>query len=131
MVKAYLLGDRLLAPKFRRQVHNNLVSALYLAHCKVTNYWDLITFVFNHVPEDRMILQLLVDQFRSERKEITKADLPPASFMRRVIHEYQERWPIPICSRCYQEHEDNEEEECCRYHWHMKWNAKTGYGDFA
>lgn len=155
LIQAYMLGYRLLAPKFTAHIHEALVATLKPSLLGHDKFYNLVNFAFDVIPEDRLILQWLVDHFSSETSNglpvnPTTEESLPLAFLRRVMHSLAQlhntncskaskgyyaghNYQISYeAERCYQY--PKEDGKCisaqCRKK-HMTWNAETCLGKFS
>ncbi|KAJ4378281.1 hypothetical protein N0V86_005981 [Didymella sp. IMI 355093] len=136
LVKAYALGDRILALTFRREANNTLII---FGSCMgfPSTLLPTATYAFANIPSDRSILQFLVNQFCKcwdpeyiiNTEEDALSELPPAFTVRAM-----KRLAHLRCGKlegCYIEHSTNEEKKSCREP-HMEFvGGEFGYGYFG
>lgn len=67
LLQAYILGDRLTVPTFRRHINNAIVNSSYVAFMQLSSrprrFGAAVAFAFSLIPHDRAILQFLVNNF--------------------------------------------------------------------
>lgn len=120
LLRAYALGDRVLALNFRHDVNNSYIQRRNFFSMKPTNLLPRMTFAFANVPDDLFILQFLVNDFclRCDPDTGLRPDasapmnFPPA-LTARVIRRHG------CCGRenkydgCCLEHASEEAEQAC------------------
>lgn len=115
-IKACIFADRFLAPQFARAMRHCMIFRII--HCESVK-WPTVIYVFENLPEDDRLLQLLVDTqcFEADIEADFEKDLP-RSFMLRAMRTY-EKWrdlggEIPRPKDCdYHGHTSEEEERVC------------------
>ncbi|KAF1955500.1 hypothetical protein CC80DRAFT_415162 [Byssothecium circinans] len=148
-VKAYELGDRLLADEYRRTANNalakQLVDELLFGR---EDFYKLVIYAFEHIAEDRIVLQFLVDYFCKfpnyeilgespmGTEEIALRQELPRAYMLRVIHEKCDPRLLGFCNgerdereRCYLEHAGEKEQAKCPK-LHMDFDEREGLAHF-
>ncbi|KAH7094574.1 hypothetical protein FB567DRAFT_600176 [Paraphoma chrysanthemicola] len=139
-IKAYIFGDRFIAPGFRRAAHN-----MFATDFQRNNMWyysrvPSITLAFANIPSNRVILQLIADNYRLrwETDELplwvftpTEQARLPGALLTRIMRSYREvgkgtkaEETALFQSRCYLEHQDEEEKGKCSKK-HMIYNAEA------
>jgi hypothetical protein len=137
LLKAYNLGDRILASAFRRQVNNNLIGRR-LNFGAPSRRLLMITYAFANIPNDRNILQFLVNKFCNnydpvddeDEEEDDMSNLPPA-FLVRVTKRLAYVRNGVAENGCYVEHATDGEQKSCKQR-HLKFcGGENGYGYFG
>jgi hypothetical protein len=140
LVKAYTLGDRILASTFRRQANNTLIG-LRLNFGTPRSLLQTIVYASANIPNDRNILQFLTNKlcgsYYPDNNEETDAlsELPP-TFSVRVIRRlaYLRHGYLGGAhpyDGCYIEHATDEEQKSCKK-LHLKFSGgENGYGHFV
>ena len=105
ILQCYVLGDRLLTPDFKRSANSEFAIWQFnnISEIHLLDFYDLVSFAFEHIPENRPILQLLVDVFchRWGQLEYVKNEALgmeevegelqlPDNFKRRVMYKLME-----------------------------------------
>ena len=142
MAKAYSFGDRFIAPAFRRAMNQVVVDYVRSLWLTPLNILELTRWIFENVPSDRPLLQMLVHQFcedwNDDEEEDVKANptalraLPPA-FVSRVMKRYCHlkigAASSEVKDHCYSEHAADEEKVACGKA-HMRYEADDDFGYF-
>lgn len=95
--QAYEFGDRCLISEFRRCINNSIIDAMPESYLQTEPFYRLVIHAFEYIPENREILQFLVDRYVDrydgvdDGDEVIKMqkDLPRA-FLIRVMRRYSE-----------------------------------------
>jgi hypothetical protein len=126
LLKAYLLGDRLLAPRFVQDVQHNFVH--WLVHRQFA-YYGTILHAYANLGSDNLILQVLVDVYckeftimhdGSEDNHFQFPDQLPGQFVFDVASRFSKlrgkyAGDIELEEECYyHEHKSDEEKKRCR-----------------
>ncbi|KAJ8111028.1 hypothetical protein OPT61_g6273 [Boeremia exigua] len=132
-VLAYALGDRLLAPAFRKAINNIIVSSRPMSGVTIATLMPVYSYAFANIPDNRPLLQFLVDDFcenwieEFDTDSDVLHDLPPA-FLARVLRRYsQKAHATTLC--CHLEHADGSEQQNCGLA-HMVYDEKRECGGF-
>ena len=120
LVRAYVFGDRFLAPEFRRAVNN--ASVKHTPRGASFFYEDgcfSVAYAFENIQPSSVLLQHLVDMYCTAWNEDiddfnpqTFDDLPN-SFIRRVIQRLKCYCRHTEEKRCYLEHASEQEKKKC------------------
>jgi hypothetical protein len=136
LVKAYALGDRILASTFRREANNALID-VRLSMGVPSSLLPTATYAFANIPSDRSILQFLVNrfcygwapQYIADADEDALSELPPAftvRVMKRLAYLRHGKF-----EGCYIEHSTDEEKKSCKKP-HMEFvGGEFRYGYFG
>lgn len=136
LVKAYVLGDRILVPTFRRKINNLFVGLPNYVTKYPTDLLPIVTYAFANIPGDRTILQYLTNKFcdrwcpewNSDNDHNALGKFPP-TFTIRVMKRYA-YLRYGNYGGCYVEHATvQEEESCVKAHMQYVGGAKD-YGFF-
>lgn len=144
LVRAYVLGDRLIIHSFRRLVNNVFANLLGFGYTMILARYQMIAYAFDNIPSERPILQGLVDTHCSERsnhvvRNRTCRDEDEAlkvlskDFLIRATCRFGEchrafAHKIPK-ARCYYEHESEAQKKACTKS-HMVYDQALGTGFF-
>ena len=100
LLRAYVFGDRFLAPKFRSEVFAAFCDTLLDLDNggKPSEYYQIVRYAYDNIPADRSTLQLLADHYcdcwAHELDDIediqAQKDIPPA-FLLRVVRSFSEK----------------------------------------
>ncbi|KAF9693671.1 hypothetical protein EKO04_008458 [Ascochyta lentis] len=138
-IQAYALGDRLLAPVFRRALNDVIVSNQIMQYLSASKRLPIYQWAFANISEDRPLLQFLVNKFCSgwlEQKDDDNIGLNnlPQAFTARVLRRYSQLVVMSETEQektyCYSEHSSKEEQKSCSEGLHMKYDAERDFGDF-
>jgi len=139
MAKTYSFGNRFVAPAFRRAINDILVRYVSTFTLIPMDIVQLTCWVFEHIPSDRPLLQLLVNQFcedwddyYDEEENYDALKLLPQAFTIRVLkrHSHSKINREAEASKCcFYEHASDEEKASCGKS-HMVYKAHEGYGYF-
>lgn len=135
LVQAYSLGERLLAPAFRRDI-NNLFVAMFTP-CHPRDWQPAVKYAFANIPNDRVILQFLVNVFCRDWDPVEDCEddqltllVFPAEFTARVMMRYA-YMPKDGPKECYIEHASEEEKKSCAKVHMVFIDSRVGYGYFG
>jgi hypothetical protein len=130
MLKAYVLADRLLAPRFRRATNNVFVSWLQGGYDN-SGLLENAIFAFDNISPERPILQLIADTHCRDRSDhedtpVELEDRLPYAFLMWVLKDgvYTN---VDYDSRCYLEHSPHREKYCHETHMAYNEEARVGY----
>ncbi|KAH6239876.1 hypothetical protein HBI15_034300 [Parastagonospora nodorum] len=135
LVKAYVFGDRFLAPEFCRAVNNASVKHTPLG----SSFFDedgcfSIDYAFKNIRPSSVLLQHLVDMYCTVWREDADVfdesafDKLPNSFIRRVIQRLKNDDHRPKKKCCYLEHaSEQEKENCLALHINYDKNVDIAY----
>ena len=142
LLKCYAFGDRFATDEFRRVVSDRLVdprSRPRFAKYLHRGWCEIITYAFQSIPSQSIILQFLVDKHcdfwhydtKSQEERDAYINLPP-SFMLRVMKCFADvsggldhlDWD----RRCYREHSNDAELDDCQMEYHVFYNHFKGHG---
>ena len=103
---------------------------------------ELVAKAFRNIPQHRMILQWLLDQYCAGwSMELPPGDsdeesILPREFLLRVVRRYRELWLESKDGeiggrkeRCYLEHGNEDEKKACKK-LHMRFDSEVGHGYF-
>lgn len=137
LVRAYVLGDRILVPTFRRKINNLFVGLANYVTKYPTDLLPIVTYAFANISGDRTILQYLTNKFceswspewNTDNDHDALGKFPP-TFTIRVIKRYA-YLRHGNYEGCYVEHATVQEEESCgKAHIQYLGSAKD-YGFFG
>ncbi|KAF1955468.1 hypothetical protein CC80DRAFT_415410, partial [Byssothecium circinans] len=140
LAKAYALGDRIMAPVFRRAVNSQFITNCEDRLLHTCSVYEVAIWAFNNIPADRPILQFLAD-FHCKRwypggdrvEEARLYDELPPSFLLRGFRKAKERPFAAFGNRCYIEHESVAEKNKCwarKNVMHMVYNSQLDLAEF-
>jgi hypothetical protein len=120
LVKAYVFGDRFLAPEFRRGVNNASVKHIPLGR----SFFDeagcfSVDYAFENIRPSSILLQHLVDMYCTvwnacdDEFDATTFDNLPNRFLRRVMKRLKDAGHGTGKRRCYLEHASEQETKNC------------------
>ncbi|KAF1358717.1 hypothetical protein EJ07DRAFT_122576 [Lizonia empirigonia] len=127
-IQAYILGDRLLAPAFRRAVNSIAVSTWPMEGSSARALLPIYRLAFANIPADRLILQFLVNDFCFDWREQIDDDNTalndlPQYFTVRALRRYSEIVKMSEEERnkkhCFLEHSSKEEQDSCSKGLHL------------
>lgn len=131
--KAYIFGDRFLAPEFRRAANNCFADAMRHTYVLLTSYTGTLAHAFENIPADRVIVQALVDDYcacwNGRDDSIygpTTMSCFPLAILRCMINQMRDEYLFVDIhkGRCYLEHASDEEMKACA-DMHMRWDEET------
>ena len=141
MAKVYSFGDRFIAPAFRRAMNEVAVDYVRSLMLSPSNILELTRWAFEHIPSNRPLLQLLVNQLCQDwyddepdmKGSIKALRELPATFVGRVIQRYCHLRNNSRTSEgtvyCYSEHATDEEKVACGGA-HMRYDEDEEFGYF-
>jgi hypothetical protein len=143
LVKAYALGDRLLAAPSRRAVNKTIVTDYTCAFHQTPEQHIITTiqYAYSNIPSNRVVLQWLANEFHKEWLEKWDSDNKvledlPKAFLIRVLRrgsllglaEMRTKKSKP----CYLEHgSEKQERECGDLHMVFYEEFQYGYDDLG
>ncbi|KAF9693556.1 hypothetical protein EKO04_008456 [Ascochyta lentis] len=121
IIKAYVLADRLLAHKLRRELNNSAVEYNPMSSLDMGHAVRLVQCAYDNIAAERPVLQFPVDDFCDHCMvwptfESVLARLPPA-FVSRTKRKVEVARTRPKSEFCYKEHKSSRE-VCDRRHIH-------------
>ncbi|KAJ8111033.1 hypothetical protein OPT61_g6274 [Boeremia exigua] len=122
LLRAYVLGDRLLAEEFRRLTNNHLVEGDSTVGFNPMESLPSIEWAFENIRSDRSILQYLANEFCNnwfpegdDTDDIDALSKLPTKFVLRLLRRlgYLRQSSIEEGKTCYLEHFTEAEEKAC------------------
>lgn len=139
LLKAYVFGDRIIAPAFRLAMNNAIADYYPIAIETPEPIVAIVQYAFDNIPPDRVVLMLLVNDFCQHWKEKLDKNnetlkLFPQQFVFRVMRRLSVIYHMTPEERaknyCAHEHKSEEMRKRCR-DLHMVFDKERDYGHFV
>lgn len=135
LLKAYMLGERLIATDFWRS-SNNRILELERLDFQPRNLLRIVEWAFTQIPDDRPILQYLVHRYCDITNPLFHCDEEdqdigrfPKKFTTRILRRYgYMRQKTPGEAPCFAEHVPDKETTSCGLAHPRPYTFCTGYG---
>jgi hypothetical protein len=135
-IKAYAFAHRFDISGFSRAINNCFAKTMedVICYCAWASGRSLTKWAFENIPQDRVILQRLVEDYCDHYQSANAAykagamEELPMAFLRRTIHHLHGLSEMSVVAkgkvRCYLEHASDEEQKACKA-LHMRYDKET------